>query len=234
MLKTWRESKGLTQSQLADKFGLKYQAIQKWENGTSKPKTKQLPALSKELDIPIMQLVAALQGEIATEGSSAALEKGVVYQPHKQFGTPATDIQYVDLPYVSVAARASFTEMGEVEEGTYRAGESYRVPYTPGQNFKDHWIFEVNGDSMEPYYWAGMKVRASQMNRERWPYLNSGVYVIVYADFFVIKRIKSNNYSEGFFWLHSDNETTGGSMRVPIDRIRSMWRVEWIEGGPAR
>lgn len=42
-----RLAAGLTQQQLADKFGLTQSAVKKWENGSSKPSPRFFPKLAK-------------------------------------------------------------------------------------------------------------------------------------------------------------------------------------------
>lgn len=46
VIKKLRQEKGITQDQLAKHFGLSYQAISKWENGTTYPEITLLPELS--------------------------------------------------------------------------------------------------------------------------------------------------------------------------------------------
>lgn len=48
-----RKSKGMTQDQLAEKLGISFQAVSKWENGIAYPDITMLPELSKIFDVKI-------------------------------------------------------------------------------------------------------------------------------------------------------------------------------------
>lgn len=49
---------GLTQSEVATHFGLTYQAVQRWENGTTHPGIKRLATLSRVLSKPIEYFIS--------------------------------------------------------------------------------------------------------------------------------------------------------------------------------
>ena len=52
-----RKEKGLTQQQLANKLSVSFQAVSKWENGTSDPSTSNLFALAKLYGISVEELI---------------------------------------------------------------------------------------------------------------------------------------------------------------------------------
>ena len=58
-----RETKGLTQEELAEVVGVSRQAVSKWENGTSDPSTSNLCALAKLYGIPVEELLHETQEE---------------------------------------------------------------------------------------------------------------------------------------------------------------------------
>ena len=47
IIKRLRKERGLTQESLAERIGVTFQAVSKWENGTSDPSTVNLLALAK-------------------------------------------------------------------------------------------------------------------------------------------------------------------------------------------
>ncbi|WP_353720327.1 S24 family peptidase [Dyadobacter sp. 676] len=94
-------------------------------------------------------------------------------------------------------------------------------------------MIEIEGDSMEPYYWEGCKLRCKEVPSEDWPYLNSGVYAVVYGSFFVIKRVKTSPV-KGKLTLHSDNIEMGGSIEIPLSKVRKIWQAIRIVDAPAR
>ncbi|WP_439559512.1 XRE family transcriptional regulator [Dyadobacter sp.] len=139
-------------------------------------------------------------------------------------------VQYATLSYISTKARASFVELGHINEEQ----ETYQIlKSSPEENYVNQVIIEIEGDSMEPYLWNGCKVRCKEVMAGDWMYLNSGVYAVVYGNFFVVKRVK-NSPEDGKIVLHSDNNQTGGSIEVPLSNVRKIWRVLRIVDAPLR
>lgn len=143
-----------------------------------------------------------------------------------------TENEYTELPFVSIPARATFAEIGDGVNVDMH--ETFTVYKKPGEDFSDQIVIEIDGDSMEPYYVSGSKVRAKRVPADRWPYLTSGVYAVAAGGSFLIKRIKNNDFNTGTIVLHSDNEITGGSLTIKIQDIRSIWKVLRIVDSPAR
>ena len=56
-----RKEKGLTQQQLANKLSVSFQAVSKWENGTSDPSTSNLFALAKLYGISVEELLKEVE-----------------------------------------------------------------------------------------------------------------------------------------------------------------------------
>ncbi|WP_031527036.1 XRE family transcriptional regulator [Dyadobacter crusticola] len=139
-------------------------------------------------------------------------------------------LKYEELTYISTKARASFMELMDVnvEHETY-----WVLKPNPEESYADQVVIEIGGDSMEPNYWDGCKVRCKVVPNGDWVYLNSGVYAVSYGNFFVVKRVK-NSPVDGRIILHSDNIETGGSTEVPLEKVRRIWRVLRIVDAPAR
>jgi transcriptional regulator with XRE-family HTH domain len=68
-IRALRKRKNLSQKDLADLCGLKYQSVQKWENGTGKPTVAQLPLVAKALGIPVTDLIEGIVPEIGPDRS---------------------------------------------------------------------------------------------------------------------------------------------------------------------
>lgn len=62
-IKEFRESKSMTQSQLAEAIGVGRSTVAMWEIGKSVPRTTLLPAVAKVLGVPINKLIQALYKE---------------------------------------------------------------------------------------------------------------------------------------------------------------------------
>jgi repressor LexA len=149
----------------------------------------------------------------------------------KALGSSA-EAEYVDLPFINVSLRASFTE--SIIAHTEIETETIRIMYANSKKYQKGVVFEVDGDSMEPNYVPGARVLALPIDMSNWQYLSSGVYAICFGSSFVLKRVKDNQImAEGILTLHSDNPS-GGSMPVKREDIRAVWKVEQIVYSPAR
>lgn len=142
------------------------------------------------------------------------------------------DYEYITLPYAPVPLRAGIIDMSD-PEANYGNLSKINVRIKKGEDIKNNIVFEVNGDSMEPQLASGSQVRCKWVDPSNWEYISSGVYAVSYAHSFVIKRVKNNDIiSSGYLTLHSDNVLTGGSINVPVDQIRHIWKVIRIIDGP--
>lgn len=198
-----RLKKELTQDQLALELGVSRKTIVNYESG------KEIPASKQEL-----------------------LAKILFESPEKASGNARIRFEeFEELEYIPIKARAGFAELQQVAPVLY---ETYRVIRTEiGESFTKQVIIEIDGDSMEPNYYSGTKVRCKEVDPGDWIYINSGVYVVVYSNLFVVKRVK-NSPANGILTLHSDNTETGGTADVPLDDIRKIWKVMRIVDAPAR
>jgi DNA-binding XRE family transcriptional regulator len=206
-IKRYREQNGLTQAQFGELVGLHRNTIRNYEKGEVIPESKQ------------EMLIALIHGR----------SESIVNEPRISY---LEDVELIELPYLSLPARATFAEMIEGVAG--HIVEKRPVLRNRNTNYQGQILIEVDGDSMEPNYPSGTIVRCKQIDPGDWAYLKSGVYAVVFANSFVIKRVKDNNFQEGYLTLHSDNTDTGGKMDVRTQDLRQVWRVEWIEGAPAR
>jgi phage repressor protein C with HTH and peptisase S24 domain len=206
-IKKFRKEKGLSQVELGKRLGVHKTTIINYEKGDT------IPASKQEI------LVAMIEGRM-----DQLLEEPRVFYPE--------DIQFIELPFVSIPARAGFVETPDGVIG--HLNETRPVLCKEGEVYYGQILIEVDGDSMEPTYPPGTVVRCKQIDPSDWDYLQSGVYAIVYASSFVIKRIKDNNYQEGYLTLHSDNTETGGKINVKAEDLRQVWKVLRIVDAPAR
>ena len=63
-IKKLRKDNNLTQQKLADKYGVTYQAVSKWENGINLPDVTLIRQMSKDFDISIEDI---LDGNLITK-----------------------------------------------------------------------------------------------------------------------------------------------------------------------
>ena len=57
LIKEIRQKNNLTQKQFADKYGITYQAVSKWENGKNMPDVSLLKQISKDFKVNIEDLL---------------------------------------------------------------------------------------------------------------------------------------------------------------------------------
>ncbi len=62
-IRKYRKAFGLTQENLAERFGVSFQAVSRWENGTTYPDIELLPALAEFFGIGIDELMGATKEE---------------------------------------------------------------------------------------------------------------------------------------------------------------------------
>lgn len=173
-----------------------------------------LEKIAKALKMPIEEL----RGEI-----------------HQSNVKVVTDFKLIDLPYIPVNARAGF--VASVLYDTPIELETFTVLITDyNEDLTDNYVFEVDGDSMEPYYWSKMKIRVKQVNTSDWEFIPSGVYLVLYRnEYLVLKRVKSNQMQiTGEITLYSDNVETGGELTLKKTDINCIWRVLSVVYAPAR
>ena len=60
-VKTYRDIKGLSQTELGDKIGVTFQQIQKYENGKNKVSVSRLIDMCKVLDVSLMNFISGLE-----------------------------------------------------------------------------------------------------------------------------------------------------------------------------
>lgn len=145
------------------------------------------------------------------------------------------DYKFVDLPFVPVSARASFIN-SVIKEDTIVL-DKFSVLITDfSENLSDNFVFEVDGDSMEPAILPKSKVRVKPIPSNDWEFIPSGIYLVLYRDeYLVLKRVKTNQMQiTGAITLYSDNEETGGSLALQKKDINNIWRVLRIVDAPIR
>jgi repressor LexA len=157
---------------------------------------------------------------------------GIVPMSEAPIRYKAADIEVAFARRVPVAARATFAEDLDNGEGLESFEEVAIQNPTPELRRPGALEIVVNGDSMEPTLMSGWSVACYQIAKADFKYLPSGIYAIVFGNFFVIKRIKDNDLlRSGTLTLHSDN-ARGGTLTVPGEELRGIWKVVKVTDGP--
>ncbi len=138
---------------------------------------------------------------------------------------------YLEVPFLPVRFHASFVESYGTDSSSEEM-ETYCISKEVLKGVRKPVVLEISGNSMSPQLVHGSMVLASGVNQADWMYQSGGVYGVIYRDFFVVKRIRENELlTKGYLTLHSDNQM-GGSLSVPAEQIRGLWRVHSIVSSP--
>lgn len=223
LIKNLRQNANLTQTALGEKLGVGKAAISSYEKGKSHPSDTVLERLAKEFDLSIDTLRDELTGK--SVGGDAFL----ISSPKGAPKAVAVRV-YRRLP---LSARATFaSSFAEDHDFTFWEKASV-VPDANDPDAERGMVVDVNGDSMDPQLRSGMRVLVEEVPEvDGWKLARPGVYMVVYRNHIVIKRIKENTLAaNGDVWLHSDNPD-GGRELVRFDDLRSMWRVIRVVHAP--
>jgi transcriptional regulator with XRE-family HTH domain len=71
-LRALRQQHLLTQGELADKLGVRYQTVGTWEMGTARPRPAMMRKLCEILEVTPVELLATLDEQEIEEGKIAA------------------------------------------------------------------------------------------------------------------------------------------------------------------
>lgn len=143
------------------------------------------------------------------------------HESNSKIVSTAEDAGYMFLPLVSHVAYASFIE--NVSQTLQEPEVTYGVP-SRKKIKKGSVVIEIKGDSMLPQLRSGAKVLAEPIDPSDWAFINAGVYAVIYANFFVTKRIKTNNLlTDKTLTLYSDNDTN--TILIPESQIRHIYKI---------
>ena len=135
-IKAARIAKGLTQKELADKIGVKYQNFYGWENGKHVPTTKYLSMIAKYTDVTIEQL---MKGRLSEKNQKIDIVTGVLDNQQKSLiseiveGSLANDprIRLIDkqLEELINYIRSLSKDIVELKEGILNLSKSFDNVY---------------------------------------------------------------------------------------------------------
>lgn len=150
-VKIARTNANLTQSELGVFINVKKSAIANIENGINALSWAYAHILCEPLKVTAEWLL--------TGKSEESLDISKKDQSISDVSVPLSE-DFIELPYISIPARASFLDMFQ-DERNYGAFETFRVyQLEPELQKKGAIIIEVNGDSMEPQLKDKAKVLA--------------------------------------------------------------------------
>jgi phage repressor protein C with HTH and peptisase S24 domain len=216
-LKEIRQLYNLTQQEFAEALGITRELVNKMEKGRM--------GVSKATAALLRQFTQERKSEINSHYEDVEFlgvphkSSGLPYhlQRREQKNIPAT----FQVPLVGIKAQAGYVK-GYEQVDYMDTLEKYSLP--PGVNPTGAvWsYFEVDGDSMEPTFFAGDVILASMLPHEDWQDVkNFSVYVILTSERLVVKRVFRKNENE---WvLLSDNEDAAPQLAIPVSSIKQVW-----------
>lgn len=171
-LKKMRESKGLTQNELAKKLNLSRSAIGMYEKGERNPNFETLELIADFFNVRIDDLIG---------------RKNTTYL------APQIATETVTFPVIGEIA-AGYDNIA-LEDWS---GETVEIPfsYLKGRKSEDYFVLSVKGNSMYPKYINGDKVlilKQSTLNR------SGDIGAIMYED--ELATLKKVEYVKGENWL---------------------------------
>jgi transcriptional regulator with XRE-family HTH domain len=139
------------------------------------------------------------------------------------------ELESINLPYISVPARAGFASMaGELSSFPLNDFRRVYLRGNPPSMYTGRVVFEVDGDSMEPYINGGDEVVACQVPEGRWEDVLNCIAVVAYGDVVTIKKIIGNDlFTKGTLALRPYRDELAPVVVRRVD-IRSIFRVEEV------
>ena len=217
-IKQIRELYNLNQSEFAKALGISREYVNKMENGKCEVK--------KKLAARLQQFIQEQQGgdflpdvELLGMAHPAPPKANIPY--YEQLREKKQEKEPLQVLLVAQKAQAGYAK-GYEHVDYLDALEKYALP--PGVNGTGAvWsYFEVDGDSMEPTFFAGDMVLASMLPHEDWNDIKDFcVYVILAGDRLVLKRVYRK--SPDMWVLISDNEEQYPQQLLPVHSIKQVW-----------
>ena len=216
-LKVVRQSRSMTQQEMADLIGTSRPSIAQLEAGRHQPSNEALETIVAKLGISRNWLWFG----------SGPMEEFSPLGGNVQLLGDLEEADYLDVKLVTCKVRGGFMDMMD-ERGieSYEGLSNVRI-YDPTPEMRKPGTlgFEIDGDSMEPQLRTGMKVVGTWVDLSNVKYMTSGVYVVAFGNQLTIKRVKSNEVMErGILTLHADNPNAG-TLPVAAENIRYVWKV---------
>lgn len=218
-IKFLRKKSGLTQSQLAEKLGIKRSLIGAYEEGRAEPKLSTLVSIARLFQISVDSLATldysqALPEEIGQDTDTSQNHKLrvlaiTVDQEHNE-----------NIELVPLKASAGYLN-GYADPEFIEELPRFRLPMLGGTG--TYRAFEISGDSMLPLV-SGTVIVGRYV--EDWNQIKDGTPCIMVSgrEGVVFKRLY-NKASSATMRLHSDNPIYP-PYDVPLDDIREIWEAK--------
>ena len=123
-----RKSRGITQTEFAEKFGITHQSVQKWESGASMPDIANIVKISKSFNVSVDYLLFGNDAR-TTEEYSGNKKLSPSYESLSQYEDYSNDISVEYEQAISEGLEVSkykklFDAVAEMEKGKYKSAMS--------------------------------------------------------------------------------------------------------------
>jgi repressor LexA len=192
-----------------------------YEKGTRRISLDTATALSKHFGLSLPYLLHG-EGEMFSDANT-----GVTPFDVQALGFLG-DMPAVELPFVSVKARASFIGMGgvDIKPEQFDTVRLTLLNAEEAERYAGAVVFEVDGDSMEPLMHSGQRVIAWPVPEGKWEQLYNVACVVAYDDTVTIKAIRENDlFTKNLLTLYA-LDARAGYLPVARQSIRSIWRAD--------
>ncbi len=220
-IKEIRQLYNLTQEEFAVALDITRELVNKMEKGktkVSKATSLRIEKFMQERKSESFSHEVNVLGQISSQQDNFNSSLPYYLQRRQQ----KTEKVSLLVPLVGIKAQAGYVKSYEQVDEYMDTLEKYSLP--PGVKGEGAvWsYFEVDGDSMEPTFYAGDVILASMVHTEDWQEIkNFCVYVILTADSLLVKRIYRKSSTE---WvLISDNEEAYPQRIISVADIKELW-----------
>jgi phage repressor protein C with HTH and peptisase S24 domain len=159
-IKAARTAKKLSQTEIADSFGISRNAVSLWESDATQPETNRLPQLANLLQVPMDWLLSGGDAPIppGSAGAGPVIIRPAGSEPSEVVkvgeGWPDVGDEWMDVRGVTVGGDDSFFYFGDVID---------QVRRPPGiRNAKNVAALNVAGESMVPRFKSGELIYVQQ------------------------------------------------------------------------
>lgn len=159
-IKAARTAKKLSQTEIADSFGISRNAVSLWESDATQPETNRLPQLANLLQVPMDWLLSGGDAPIppGSAGAGPVIIRPAGPEPSEVVkvgeGWPDVGDEWMDVRGVTVGGDDSFFYFGDVID---------QVRRPPGiRNAKNVAALNVAGESMVPRFKSGELIYVQQ------------------------------------------------------------------------
>lgn len=144
-----RKAAGLTQTQVADYFGIRAPSVSEWENKGSPSKDKLVP-LARLLKTSVSYLLTGKETQVPMEAMQDIIWPNQAYDENVSPGLMGSR----PIPVISAVQAGQLKDM----ENPYSPGDGYSIEYTDQKLSRWAFALEVEGVSMAPVFQPGDRI----------------------------------------------------------------------------